>query len=96
MRSIVDKVVQLYRNFETNINLLVGEGDLVASQQTHTGIHRGEFPTAIGTFDVKDRPMTWTSQVFFRFDGEKISEIWVSRDELALFHHLNINLEPEN
>ena len=96
MRSIVEKRVQLYRNFETNIHLLIGEGDLIASQQTHTGIHRGDFPTPIGTFDVKDQPIKWTSQVFFRFEGEKISESWISRDELALFHYLNIKLEAKN
>ena len=95
MRSIVEKRVQLYRDFETTIHMMIGEGDLIASQQTHTGIHRGEFPTPIGTFDVKDRPTKWTAQVFFRFEGEKISEIWVSRDELALFHYLNIKLEAK-
>jgi predicted ester cyclase len=92
MRSIVEKRVGLYRDFETTIHLMIGEGDLIASQQTHTGIHRGEFPTPIGTFDVKDKPIKWTSQVFFRFEGDKISENWVSRDELALFNYLNIKL----
>ena len=95
MRSIVEKRVQLYRDFETTIHMMIGEGDLIASQQTHTGIHRGEFPTPIGTFDVKDRPIKWTAHSFFRFEGEKISEIWVSRDELALFHYLNIKLEAK-
>ena len=93
MRSIVEKRVGLYRDFETTIHLMIGEGDLIASQQTHTGIHRGKFPTPIGTFDVKDKPIMWTSQVFFRFEGNKISENWVSRDELALFNYLNIKLE---
>ncbi len=95
IRSIVEKRVQLYRDFETTIQLMIGEGDLIASQQTHTGIHRGEFPTPIGTFDVKDRPIMWTSQVFIRFEGEKISENWVARDELALFQYLNIKLEAK-
>ncbi len=93
MRSILEKRVQLYRDFETTIHLLIGEGDLIASQQTHTGIHRGKFPTPIGTFDVKHRPVKWTAHAFIRFEGKKISEYWVSRDELALFHSLNIKLE---
>ena len=93
IRSVVEKRVQLYRDFETTFQLMIGEGDLIASQQTHTGIHRGDFPTAIGIFDVRDRPIFWTSQVFIRFEGEKISENWVVRDELALFQYLDIKLE---
>jgi hypothetical protein len=52
IRSIVEKRVQLYRDFRTTIHQIIGEGDLVATRKTHTGIHRGQFPTPIGTFDV--------------------------------------------
>ena len=90
VRAIVEKRALLYRDFEPEIHSVIGEGDLVASRQTHTGVHRGEFPTPIGTFDVKDRPIEWSSQVFFRFEGDKISEVRVARDELALFRYLNL------
>ena len=69
--SVVEKRVQLYRDFETTIHQMIGEGELIASRQTHTGIHRGEISTPIGTFDVKDRPIEWTSQTFIRYEGEK-------------------------
>ena len=95
IRSIVERRVQLYRDFETTIHQMIGEGELIASRQTHTGIHRGEFSTPIGTFDVKDRPIEWTSQTFIRFEGEKISEFRVSRDELALFRYLDIKVEAK-
>ena len=96
VRAIVEKRALLYRDFETEIQSVIGEGDLVASRQTHTGVHRGEFPTPIGTFDVKDRPIEWSSQVFFRFEGDKISEVRVARDELALFRYLDIKLEAQH
>ena len=96
VRAIVEKRALLYRDFETEIHSVIGEGDLVASRQTHTGVHRGEFPTTIGTFDVKDRPIEWSSQVFFRFEGDKISEVRVARDELALFRYLDIKLEAQH
>jgi predicted ester cyclase len=96
VRAIVEKRALLYRDFETEIHSVIGEGDLVASRQTHTGVHRGEFPTPIGTFDVKDRPIEWSSQVFFRFEGDKISEVRVARDELALFRYLDIKLEAQH
>ena len=64
VRAIVEKRALLHRDFEPEIHSVIGEGDLVASRQTHTGVHRGEFPTPIGTFDVKDRPIEWSSQVF--------------------------------
>lgn len=96
VRAIVEKRALLYRDFEPEIHSVIGEGDLVASRQTHTGVHRGEFPTPIGTFDVKDRPIEWSSQVFFRFEGDKISEVRVARDELALFRYLDIKLEAQH
>ena len=92
-RSIVEKRIQLYRDFRTTIHQMIGEGDLIASRQTHNGIHRGQFPTPIGTFDVTGRPIEWTSQVFFRFQRGKIAEMWVARDELGILRYLGIVLE---
>ena len=72
---------------------MIGEGDLVATRETHKGIHRGQLPTPIGTFDVTGRPIEWTSQVLFRFEDDKISETWVARDELGILRYLGIVLE---
>jgi predicted ester cyclase len=93
VRSIVEKRVQLYRDFRTTIHQMIGEGDFVATRETHKGIHRGQFPTPIGTFDVTGRPIEWTSQVFFRFKEGKIAEMWVARDELGILRCLGIVLE---
>ena len=93
IRSIVEKRVQLYRDLRTTIHQMIGEGDLVATRETHKGIHRGQFPTPIGTFDVTGRPIEWISQVFFRFKGDKIAEIWVARDELGILRYQGIVLE---
>ena len=93
MRSIVEKRVQLYSAFRTAIHQIIGEGDFVATRETHEGIHRGQFPTPIGTFDVTGRPIEWTSQVFFRFEDGKIAEMWVARDELGILRYLGIVLE---
>ena len=91
-RSIVEKRVQLYRDFRTTIHQMIGEGELIATRETHKGIHRGQFPTPIGTFDVTGRPIEWTSQVFFRFKGDKIAEMWVARDELGILRDLGIDI----
>jgi predicted ester cyclase len=96
IKAVVEKRVSLYRDFATTIHSLIGEDDMVASRQCHTGVHRGDFPTPFGTFDVKDQPIEWSSQVFFRFEGDKISEIRVSRDELSLFRYLGINLAAKS
>jgi predicted ester cyclase len=93
IRSIVEKRVQLYRDFKTATHQIIGEGDLVATRETHEGIHRGQYPTPIGTFDVTGRPIQWTSQVFFRFKESKIAEMWVARDELGILRSLGIVLE---
>ena len=96
VRSIVEKRVQLYRDFRTTIHQMIGEDDLIATRETHKGIHRGQFPTPIGTFDVTGRPIEWTSQVFFRFEGGKISEMWVARDELGILRYLGMFLNSDN
>ena len=75
------------------IHQIIGEGDLVATRETHEGIHWGDFPTPVGTFDVTGRPIEWTSQVFFRFNTGKIAEMWVARDELGILRSLGITLE---
>ncbi len=93
IRSIGEKRVQLYRDFQTTIHQIIGEGDLVATRETHKGLHRGQFPTPIGTFEVTGRPIEWTSQVFFRFEAGKIAEMWVARDELGILRYLGIVLE---
>jgi predicted ester cyclase len=93
IRSIVEKRIQLYRDFRTTIHQIIGEGDLVATRETHEGIHRGQFNTPIGTFDVTGRPIEWTSQVFFRCRTGKIAEVWVARDELGILRSLGIILE---
>jgi len=93
IRSIVEKRVKLYCDFRTTIHQMIGEGDLVATRETHKGIHRGQFATPIGTFDVTGRPIEWTSQVFFRFKGDKIAEMWVARDELGILRYLGIVIE---
>jgi predicted ester cyclase len=91
--SIVDKRVQTIPRFPTTIHQIIGEGDLVATRETHEGIHRGQFSTPIGTFDVTGRPIQWTSQVFFRLKEGKIAEMWVARDELGILRSLGIVLE---
>ena len=57
------------------------------------GFTGGQYPTPIGTFDVTGRPIEWTSQVFFRFKGGKIAEMYVARDELGILRSLGIVLE---
>ena len=93
IRSIIDKRVQLHRDFRTTIHQMIGEDDLVASRETHEGIHREQFPTPLGTFDVTGCPVKWTSQVFFRCKTDKIAEMWVARDELGILRSLGIILE---
>jgi len=93
VRFIVENRVKLYRDFRTTIHLIIGEGDLIATRETHKGVHRGHYSSPIGTFDVSGRPIEWTSQVFFRFQDGKISETWVARDELGILRYLGIVLE---
>lgn len=95
MKAIVVRVHEIYRDFKTTVHDVIGEGDLVACRLKHNAIHRGAFTSRIGTFDVSDRPIEWSANVFFRFRDGKIAEEWIARDELGILLYLGIVPESD-
>jgi SnoaL-like polyketide cyclase len=74
------------RSMHTDIHHLYGEGDFVTIHLTHhvtfgTG---AQFNTRLGTVDVGGKSVEWNAMVVLRFEGDKIAEEWVVRDELML------------
>jgi steroid delta-isomerase-like uncharacterized protein len=66
------------------VELLFGEGELVAARWTasgtHTGAWAGQEPTGRG--------MKFSGVNLFRFRGGKVAEIWNHRDDLGLMEQL--------
>ena len=94
IKAIVLKVHEIYRGFKTTIYDMIGEDDLIACRLKHNAIHRSKFTSRIGTFDVSDRPIEWSANVFFRFEEGKIAEEWIARDELGIL--LDLGILPES
>lgn len=74
----------------TDIHHLYGEGDFVTIHLTHhvtfqPGTH---FNTRLGSVDVGGKSVEWNAMVVLRFEGDKIAEEWVVRDELMLLQQV--------
>ncbi|MBV9248547.1 MAG: ester cyclase [Acetobacteraceae bacterium] len=74
------------RSQHTDIHHLYGEGDFVTIHLTHhVTFQRGaQFLTRMGSVDVGGKDIVWNAMVVLRFDGDKIAEEWVVRDELMV------------
>lgn len=80
-----------YTAFKTVIHHLFGEGDLVTARITHrvTFGPAARFVTQMGTFEAGGKSVSWDASVVFRFEGDKIAEEWVNRDELSILRQLD-------
>lgn len=72
------------RSMKTDVHHLFGEGDYVTVHLTHHVTFAGDsrFRTRAGLADVRDKSVEWSAMVILRFEGDKIAEEWVVRDEL--------------
>jgi len=69
----------------------VAEGDRVATRWSAKGTHLGE----LGGIPPTGRAFAMDGQTLERFDGGKLAEVWVARDELGLLLQLGIVKQPE-
>ena len=66
------------------VDLLLGEGDLVAARWTATGTHAGPW----GAVEPTGRRATFSGVNIFRFRHGRVVEIWNHRDDLGLAEQL--------
>ncbi|MXW71708.1 MAG: ester cyclase [Acidobacteria bacterium] len=66
------------------IDGLVTDGDRTAARMRFTGTHRAEFLGVAAT----GRQVTWAGAAFFRFERERIAELWVLGDLAELRRQL--------
>ena len=66
------------------IDGLVTDGDRAAARMRFTGTHRAEFLGVAAT----GRQVTWAGAAFFRFERERIAELWVLGDLAELRRQL--------
>ena len=68
------------------VDLLIGEGDLVAARWTASGTHRG----AWGAVHPSGKVVTFHGANFFRMRAGKVVEIWNHRDDLGLMEQTGV------
>ncbi|WP_421862006.1 ester cyclase [Motiliproteus sp.] len=85
----VDMVHQALGEYRCIIEELVEEGDKVFAKMTFTGIHRDKFMGYAPT----NKRLSWNGCALFRFDGERISDVWVLGDLKSLGDQLKSNSE---
>ncbi|HEY8868497.1 MAG TPA: ester cyclase [Candidatus Limnocylindrales bacterium] len=62
------------------VDLVIGEDDLVAARWTATGAHTGPW----GSVEPTGKSVTFSGVNIFRFRDGKVAEIWNHRDDLGL------------
>jgi SnoaL-like polyketide cyclase len=73
-------------SMRTDVHHLYGEGDFVTIHLTHhvSFAPDARFNTRMGWADVGGHNVEWNAMVILRFEGERIAEEWVVRDELQV------------
>ena len=83
-KGIADDFRAAFPDLRVNVDLIVGEDDLVVSRWTATGTHLGSW----AGMEPSGRPMTLSAVNIFRFEDGKVVEIWNHRDDLGLREQL--------
>jgi len=82
---IAEQFRRAFPDLEWHVDLVLGDGDLVAARWTASGTHFGAWDDVAPT----GRRMTFSGVNIFRFgDGGKVVEIWNHRDDLGLREQL--------
>jgi predicted ester cyclase len=83
--SIAEQFRRAFPDLEWRVDLVLGDGDLVAARWTASGTHSG----AWGDVAPTGRRVTFSGVNIFRVgDGGKVVEIWNHRDDLGLREQL--------
>ena len=86
---IAEQFRHAFPDLEWRVDLLLGEGDLVAARWTASGTHSGAWGDAAPT----GRRATFSGVNIFRFGDEgKVVEIWNHRDDFGLREQLGVGV----
>jgi len=75
---------EAFPDLRFRVELILGEGDLVAGRWTATGTHQGRW----ATIEPTGRTVEFSGVNVFRFQDGKVAEIWNHRDDFGLITQL--------
>lgn len=79
-RQQMQRMHSVFSDWEVELHSVVAEGDEVAVRATSTFTHVGTFMGIEAT----GKRVSGRSMVFFRFEGEKVAEVWIMEDPEAI------------
>lgn len=83
--AIAEQFRRAFPDLRWQVDLVLGDGDLVAARWTASGTHSGPW----GDVTPTGRSVTFSGVNIFRFGGDgKVVEIWNHRDDLGLLQQL--------
>lgn len=90
VRAVAGHRKETFSQFETQIHDIFGSGDKLVARLTHHGVAGGMWRSRLGSYNVSDKRVSWNAIAIFRFEGHKIIEEWVVRDEMAMALQLGV------
>ena len=84
MKESARMVREAFPDFETADERYVAEDEFVLYQYTLNGTHEGPFMDLEPTCKQVSVPV----MILHRFEGDKVAEVWVNADKMALFQQV--------
>ena len=84
MKEVVDGYRVCFPDLHARVTEVFGEGDKIATKVDFTGTHEGELMGVAAT----GLPVTFTLTMVSRFHGDKIAEVWINWDALAVLQQI--------
>ena len=91
MKAFVARYRRAFPDAHSTVEDQVAEGDKVVTRWQARGTHRGQ----LGPIAATDREFEMNGVTIERIEEDRIAEVWVARDELALLRQLGALSEPE-
>lgn len=86
----LSRMPSTYESFATTIHAIFGEGDRIAAHITHDVVVRESMVTRIGVHEARGKAITWDAIAIFRFEGERMAEEWIARDDLGMLLQVGV------
>lgn len=88
VRQTVDRVHAMFPNHNFTVDDVVVNGDKAAARWTMTAINTAPIAGVSPT----GRPITQHAVVFYRFEGNKIAELWIQLDQLGVLRQIGVQI----
>jgi predicted ester cyclase len=90
LKTMVSSMRGAFPDLHNRINLVVAEGDTVATHVTSTGTMKGE----LAGMPPSGKQATWDAIHIVRFRDGKLAEHWVVQDQLGMLQQLGFMQAP--